>query len=349
MPAKAAHGSSRATPTGPWLLADSIPPVIHTIPPTSPLYNRHLCAGLCGDAGRGHLRIYRRLHARLRELRRAGLWHRLLLSAGDHRGTGADLLSLSVHLCRRGLVQHQHRRLGARRHDLRAVWRRGDARQLLQPQHRRLGAWRGGLRTEWRRRRVVGLQPEHRQLRARQRFLEQRQRQRQRAATTTRAPASPARPTRMRIPTAVGDRAPFPGRTRRSTRRAAANANGRAGGFNSSTGAKGAGYQNNVTGGTGGVVKTQNGDVYAGHDGNVYQHTDSGWSKYDNGSWNPVQTAVAEHNRNLPRPTNPLRAARRGTQGARGNAAGWKHGSWQLPAIGTGSAWATSRQRPVGR
>ena len=70
-----------------------------------------------------------------------------------------------------------------------------------------------------------------------------------------------------------------------------ANANGREGSFNSSTGAKGAGYQNGITGGSGGVVKTQNGDVYAGHDGNVYQHTDSGWSKYVNGSWNPVQPA----------------------------------------------------------
>src|SRR5215831_1777057 len=68
-----------------------------------------------------------------------------------------------------------------------------------------------------------------------------------------------------------------------------ANSNGRAGSFNSSSGAKGAGYQNAVTGGSGGAVKTQNGDVYAGHDGNVYQHTDSGWSKYSNGGWNPVQ------------------------------------------------------------
>jgi hypothetical protein len=69
-----------------------------------------------------------------------------------------------------------------------------------------------------------------------------------------------------------------------------ANANGRAGGFNSSTGAKGAGYQNAVTGGSGGAVKTQGGDVYAGHDGNVYKHTDSGWEKYDKGGgWNPVQ------------------------------------------------------------
>jgi len=68
-----------------------------------------------------------------------------------------------------------------------------------------------------------------------------------------------------------------------------ANSNGRAGSFDSSTGAKGAGYQNAVTGGSGGAVKTQGGDVYAGHDGNVYKHTDSGWSKYVDGSWNAVQ------------------------------------------------------------
>lgn len=68
-----------------------------------------------------------------------------------------------------------------------------------------------------------------------------------------------------------------------------ANSNGRAGSFNSSSGAKGGGYQNAVTGGSGGAVKTQSGDVYAGHDGNVYKHTDSGWSKYSDGGWNPVQ------------------------------------------------------------
>ena len=67
------------------------------------------------------------------------------------------------------------------------------------------------------------------------------------------------------------------------------NANGSAGSFNSSTGAKGAGYHNSVTGSSGGAVKTANGDVYAGRDGNVYKHSDSGWSKYNNGSWNAVQ------------------------------------------------------------
>jgi hypothetical protein len=68
-----------------------------------------------------------------------------------------------------------------------------------------------------------------------------------------------------------------------------ANSNGRAGSFDSSTGATGAGYQNAVTGGSAAAVKTQGGDVYAGHDGNVYKHTDSGWSKYVDGSWNAVQ------------------------------------------------------------
>ena len=68
------------------------------------------------------------------------------------------------------------------------------------------------------------------------------------------------------------------------------NARGSAGGFSSSTGAAGAGYHNRVTGNSGGAVKGANGDVYAGRDGNVYRHTDDGWSKWNNGSWNPVQT-----------------------------------------------------------
>lgn len=67
------------------------------------------------------------------------------------------------------------------------------------------------------------------------------------------------------------------------------NARGSAGGFNSSTGAQGAGYHNRATGSSGGAVRTQGGDVYAGRDGNVYRHTDQGWSKYNNGAWNTVQ------------------------------------------------------------
>lgn len=66
----------------------------------------------------------------------------------------------------------------------------------------------------------------------------------------------------------------------------ASNARGSVGGFSASNGTQGAGY--NTARGQGGAVKTQNGDVYAGHDGNVYQHNSSGWSKYDNGSFQPV-------------------------------------------------------------
>ncbi len=38
------------------------------------------------------------------------------------------------------------------------------------------------------------------------------------------------------------------------------------------------------------VGKTSSGDMYAGHDGNVYKNTGDGWQKYDNssGSWNTV-------------------------------------------------------------
>jgi hypothetical protein len=69
----------------------------------------------------------------------------------------------------------------------------------------------------------------------------------------------------------------------------ASNARGSVGGFSSSTGAAGAGYHNRATGNSGGVAKGANGDVYAGRDGNVYRHSDDGWSKWNNGSWNPVQ------------------------------------------------------------
>jgi hypothetical protein len=65
------------------------------------------------------------------------------------------------------------------------------------------------------------------------------------------------------------------------------NAQGSAGSFSSSSGAQGAGYRG-AGGNSGGAVKTQNGDVYAGHDGNAYQHTSDGWSKWGNGGWQPV-------------------------------------------------------------
>jgi hypothetical protein len=65
-------------------------------------------------------------------------------------------------------------------------------------------------------------------------------------------------------------------------------AQGSAGSFTSSSGAKGAAVSG-AGGNTAGAVKTASGNVYAGADGNVYKKTDSGWEKYDNGSWSSVQ------------------------------------------------------------
>jgi len=65
------------------------------------------------------------------------------------------------------------------------------------------------------------------------------------------------------------------------------NAQGSAGSFSSSSGAKGAAVSGSG-GNRAGAVQTSGGDVYAGADGNVYKKTDDGWQKYDNGSWNNV-------------------------------------------------------------
>ncbi len=105
------------------------------------------------------------------------------------------------------------------------------------------------------------------------------------------------------------------------------NARGSAGSFSSSTGAEGAGVRG-AGGNTAGAVKTSGGDVYAGADGNVYKKTSDGWEKYDNGSWNQVQkpsTAQKTSAGTQPRPSTQGRAPtaaqpRASTQGSRAGA-----------------------------
>ena len=57
-------------------------------------------------------------------------------------------------------------------------------------------------------------------------------------------------------------------------------------GISGSEGGKAAGAS--TARGTTAVGKTASGNMYAGHDGNVYKNTGNGWQKYDNGSWNSV-------------------------------------------------------------
>jgi hypothetical protein len=69
-------------------------------------------------------------------------------------------------------------------------------------------------------------------------------------------------------------------------------ARGTTGSFQSTTGAKGAGAS--TAHGNTAVGKSANGDLYAGHDGNAYKNTGSGWQKYDNGSWNNVSKPTSQ-------------------------------------------------------
>jgi hypothetical protein len=53
-------------------------------------------------------------------------------------------------------------------------------------------------------------------------------------------------------------------------------------------------------GGTGGAIRTQGGDVYAGSDGNVYKKTDSGWTQVGGPSASTTQTMQAKGVRTQP-------------------------------------------------
>ena len=44
------------------------------------------------------------------------------------------------------------------------------------------------------------------------------------------------------------------------------------------------------------AAKTSSGNMYATHDGNVYKNTGSGWSSYDNGNWNSVNSSANSKN-----------------------------------------------------
>ena len=139
--------------------------------------------------------------------------------------------------------------------------------------------------TQRRRRRLLRVQPDDGQLRARQRRLWTRRRSGQRKVVQREHrphridPAEQQRLRPLGLDDGVG---PEPDRARKAR---ATRADPRA--FSSSSGAKGAGVSG-AGGNSAGAVKTAGGDVYAGADGNVYKKTDDGWQKYDNGSWNSV-------------------------------------------------------------
>jgi hypothetical protein len=126
---------------------------------------------------------------------------------------------------------------------------------------------------------------------------------------------------------------------------------GSAGAYRSSTGAEGAGYHNAVTGNSGGAVKTQSGDVYAGHDGNVYQHGSNGWSKWENGGWQPVTppTPPSEQNRRQGGSGGDTQSSQLGATQQRGGAGQRMDGnSFQQLEQDRQARFAGARQRSAG-
>ena len=74
-----------------------------------------------------------------------------------------------------------------------------------------------------------------------------------------------------------------------------------------------------------------NNNVYAGHDGNVYRNTGSGWQKYDNGSWNNVQKPAQSSRQGRSQvSTESLDSQRRARQAGdqRSASSSWGSNSW---------------------
>jgi hypothetical protein len=83
--------------------------------------------------------------------------------------------------------------------------------------------------------------------------------------------------------------------------------------------------------------------VYAGADGNVYQHNADGWSKYDNGSWGPVTKPTNPNATGAADPRTPG-AAGPGAAGATGPNAGDRRSALGQSESGAGTrqSWANS-------
>ena len=219
------------------------------------------------------------------------------------------------------------------RRDLRAVLRcaRRAARTTRRPAPTRGGGL--GVRAVRRRRRVLGLQPEHRRLCARQRGLGPRRRGRQRELVQ---PAhrhlgldAAERPT----PTVTGARAPSPARTRRcipkarATRAARRDRSVPAPGAPRGAGVHGAGGNN-----AGAVEDGGRQRLCRRRRQCLQEDIRNGWQKYSNGAWAPVTPPSTDSNPRAAEQQADSRAdpqARPGAAEARRGPGAEGSGGWQ--------------------
>jgi hypothetical protein len=126
------------------------------------------------------------------------------------------------------------------------------------------------------------------------------------------------------------------------------NANGTVAGFQTSKGSEGAGVTTK-NGNSGFVAKdANNNNVYAGADGNVYKKDSNGdWSKWDDGGWQPVDpstgAAQTKKSQNLSGATNPNGSASNNLKAnsGSGSGSGGENGSGTGARSGTGSGGTT--------
>ena len=82
------------------------------------------------------------------------------------------------------------------------------------------------------------------------------------------------------------------------------------------------------------IAKTGGGDLYVGHDGNIYRRTEDGWQKRDNGGWNNAGIGNATPYGNRPGSGNGV-ASRPGSSTRPGVLPGTLPGTGDRPGIGT--------------
>ncbi|HYX70268.1 MAG TPA: hypothetical protein VE825_14115 [Terriglobales bacterium] len=89
-----------------------------------------------------------------------------------------------------------------------------------------------------------------------------------------------------------------------------------------------------------GVAKTASGNMYAGHDGNVYKNTGSGWEKYDNGGWNSAGSGAQQHTQEMDQEMQNRQRGDAAAQNFQRSGGGWGGGSgWGGGERAGGSAW----------
>ena len=241
-----------AAPAGPWSVATAVPDPIYAIPPSSPLYNVT------------YVRLYQVAHDQVVDGYTDGYLGEYVADGVVTWGTGyyyppylavgaaAALLPASVHVRLRRLLQPGQRQLSSRRLRLRSVRR-----------HRR----RRGVRSR------------HRNLRPRRRGRTGPTNRARRCRPTTRARA-PSRSARAaRIPMRRGSRASSTGRSGAARADSVSNDRGTVARVQTAGGAEVVAAGNGDR--SAAAVRAPGGDWYAGGDGNIYQHTDTGWQRYD--------------------------------------------------------------------